>query len=215
MLGGSLAGHFILDSAPGPLLTWLFNRVIAPRGDRIVVGSLIKGLQGDDVPGGVRESNVTPGPIPCSQWTETYEPLPAEAVGMLRERADEAAQLALPALRRILCESALGGLGVKDFFLEAGKGLSGKELVHTTYFDSDAVLTLIAAHIQMASAGPAGTPKAEQLSGDREWVRRFKTTVEDTLLARLPPLETDPRRVLLRTRRFGGGPIFVRTRHSE
>jgi hypothetical protein len=207
LLGGSLVGHFVLDTAPGPIVTGFYNHVIARRGDRMVTAALIKGLQGDDVPGGVRELTVAPGPIPSNQWAATYPPLPAETVHTLRRRVDQAAQDALPAVRQILCESALGGLGVKDFFVEVGRGLSGKELVHTTYLDSDDVLELISAHIEAMSDGETG---GDRLSGARQWVRQFKATLQNTVLAGLPPLEPSPRSVLLRSRRFGGGPIFVR-----
>ena len=83
---------------------------------------------------------VTPSPV--AELTHLFPPLPAPLSKRILGTADHHAKDIAPLLRTLLGQASLAQ-GIEGFCKE----LSGKELVHTSYFDHSAVMELISANI--------------------------------------------------------------------
>ena len=119
---------------------WLFNKSLAPLGDRFITSQLARGAQGNDRPG-TAVSEVTTGPVP---FEGGYPPIPEPIDARLVALADEQAREVVPELRGMLgklasSEAQLLERGTMDTYADA--------LIHTSYFADDDVLKMIAWHI--------------------------------------------------------------------
>ncbi|TWU27467.1 alpha/beta hydrolase [Bythopirellula polymerisocia] len=119
------------------LLAPLFNWVFRPAIDSLVKGLVIRSAQGNDRPS-AHVVAVLPSPV----MNETIPALPEHLSKKMLNEADQHAGQVVPKFRQLLgCPSFTSGL---ESFSEQ---LSGKELVHTSYFDHSEVLDLIAMNI--------------------------------------------------------------------
>jgi len=147
--------------------TWAYNRLIAPALDALVWNSIRQSLQGADRVGWF-VSDVSHAP---TAELETAQPLPLMTSDALRKMADSATQAQAPKLRSLLAQFASSGFGILS--KAGGEVFTGKELVHTSYFDNEDVRSLIAFHIgatQRAEAGheAAGNPYLDSWYATRQ-----------------------------------------------
>jgi hypothetical protein len=122
------------------VLTPVFNSLLRPFLDNMVRSIVVKSAQGNNRPG---TEVVEIGPAP---WADEDAPHPTSLPEWLNQRlvnqANESAREIVPKLRSILAApSFVSGL-------EAwGKDSIGREMIHTSYFDHEEVLDLIAMHV--------------------------------------------------------------------
>jgi len=134
------------------VLTPLFNSILRPFLDNAVRSLVVKSAQGNNRPGAevvqvstvpwITEGATPPGPLP--DWLNHR----------LVQDANESTRKTIPKLRGILAGPSLAS-GLKSW----RKASSGRELIHTSYFDHNEVLDLIAMHI-VGSCDAALWPKA-------------------------------------------------------
>ena len=117
------------------VLSPLFNRWLQPPIDQMVRNVVRRAAQGNDRPSATIVA-VTPSPV--SDLANQVPPLPKAISDRILCTADHHARDIAPMLRRLLGQASLAQ-GVQGFCKE----LSGKELVHTSYFDHAAVMELI------------------------------------------------------------------------
>jgi len=142
------------------------NLLLAPLGDRFIGEQTRHAGAGIDVPGVyAAQVQTTPFGGPASNG------LPASVDLRVIASSDTYAAALVPQLRRLLAESD-GVAGFKTFF----RDLKLKELVHNSYFDDDAVVRLIAHHINQHSGerAPPDVLDAECA----EWYRSRKVGLE-------------------------------------
>ncbi|WP_153555601.1 lipase family protein [Roseimaritima sediminicola] len=125
------------------LLGWSFNLLLQPLLDRVVTAQVIKTLQGNNRPGG-KIVSVHPWPAE-SILRRDYPPLPGWLCERLVQRADQGARNMAPQLRRLLAASPLS---LAD---RLATQVSGSELVHTSYFEHEDIVNLLALHIAWAT----------------------------------------------------------------
>lgn len=121
------------------VLSPIFNRWLQPPIDRLVRNAVTKAAQGNDRPSSTIVA-VTPSPV--AELTHLFPPLPAPLSKRILCTADHHARDIAPMLRKLLGQASLAQ-GMEGFCKE----LSGKELVHTSYFDHSAVMELISCNI--------------------------------------------------------------------
>ena len=147
------------------LLAPLFNWVFRPAIDSLIKGLVIRSAQGND-----RPSAHVVAVLPTPVLNEPIPALPEHLSKKILIEADRHAGQVVPKFRQLLgCPSFTSGL--EGFSAQ----LSGKELVHTSYFDHSEVLDLIAMNI-VSSTREAN----EQLTANSEnslltsWFQDFK-----------------------------------------
>lgn len=119
----------------------VYNRWLQPLLDGAVRRMVIRSAQGNDRPTATIV-DVTPSPV--SELRECAPPLPSRLNERIVSVADHHARDIAPLLRRLLASASFTS-GLESFCQE----LSGKELVHTSYFDHSEILDLIASNITM------------------------------------------------------------------
>ncbi len=148
------------------LMAPLYNRVVHPTLDGTIRTVVLRAAQGNDRPTATL-IDVTPSPIPD---LTTAAPLPELLNAKLLSFANRHAHELVPQLRKLLARPSFSG-GLQAF----GQQLSGKELVHTAYFEQDDVLRLIAANINWETNGvdhsEGSPPMATWLT---KWFASFK-----------------------------------------
>lgn len=118
----------------------LFNRLIRPLLDSKIREIVIKTAQGNDRPA-AQVVAVSPHPILASPEDEAPA-LPEHLRNAIRDLADQHANELGPKLRVLLAQPSVTA-GLENF----GRTLSGRELVHTSYFDHAEVIDLLALNI--------------------------------------------------------------------
>jgi hypothetical protein len=126
------------------VMTPVFNKLLRPFLDRMVRSFVVKSAQGNNRPGTeVVEVSVAPWHVDASTQPQ---PLPAWFNEQLVHEANESAKEVVPKLRNLLAAPSFT-TGLKSF----SQSSKGGELVHTSYFDHEEVLDLLAMHIAGAS----------------------------------------------------------------
>lgn len=127
------------------VLAPLFNRFARPAVDSLVRSFVIKTAQGNNRPAAeVVEVSSTPWK---SEQTGNTSPLPEWLNQKIVDSANEHSREIAPKLRKMLAGPAFVG-GPEAF----GAALSGRELVHTSYFDHPEILNLLAKHIASSNS---------------------------------------------------------------
>jgi hypothetical protein len=124
----------------------IFNRLIRPLLDSKIREIVIKTAQGNDRPA-AHVVAVSPHPILQTPESEV-PPLPDHLQTSIRQHADHHANELGPKLRVLLSQPSMTA-GLEGF----SKTLSGRELVHTSYFDHQEVIDLLALNICWSRAG--------------------------------------------------------------
>ncbi len=161
------------------VLTPVFNFLLRPFLDKVVRSVVIKAAQGNNRPG---TEVVEVGPMPWNSDDSTpLHPLPNWLNERLVQDANESAREIVPKLRVFLAAPTFVS-GLESW----GKGSRGQELIHTSYFDHEEVLDLLAMHIagscQLAQWFEHGlTPQRLELA---EWLIEAKMHVGSELFAK-------------------------------
>jgi hypothetical protein len=121
------------------VLAPIYNRFLHPSVDSALRSIVTRSAQGNDRPT-ANIVDVTPSPL--SECLPLAPTLPAALNEKILVRADQYARDIAPKLRRLLGQPSFTS-GLEAF----GKELSGEELVHTSYFDHQEILELIASNI--------------------------------------------------------------------
>jgi len=121
------------------ILSPVFNRWLQPPLDRLVRNIVTRAAQGNDRPSSTICA-VTPSPV--AELQHLVPPLPPQLSKRILSSADHHARDIAPMLRQLLGQASLAE-GIEGFCKE----LSGRELVHTSYFDHSAVMELISCNI--------------------------------------------------------------------
>lgn len=162
------------------VVTPIYNWLVRPALDRLVRSLVIKTLQGNNRPA-AEVVQVSPAPV-IARGVGTMPALPDELNDRIVRAADASAQDIAPKLRKLIALPTVVS-GLEAF----GATLSGRELVHTSYFDHPEVLSLIAMHVAWAHgetnwAGYRGSAD----SGVVAWLRTAKRQVGVELPAPVP-----------------------------
>ncbi|MEM1303713.1 MAG: hypothetical protein AAGG46_02395 [Planctomycetota bacterium] len=152
------------------LVAPLFNRFIRPAADKQVRQIVTRAAQGNDRPTAELVA-VTPTPVdaPCAG----FRPLPREINDRLRRHADREARDFAPKLRELLCQPSFS-LGADAF----GDQLTGRELIHTSYFDHEEVAAMIGCNVSLAEPPAAVSDACRQAPYlIRAWIAHNKAVV--------------------------------------
>jgi hypothetical protein len=161
------------------------------------VCAVLSGLcQGNNRPGTAVEK-VTVGPLPADH--QAYPHLPESVDQAIIRIADAVAARTVGKVRRAFGQIAMGGL---EWNLgPLNEALSGKELVHTSYFEAPGVLELIALHIaEHTRHAHSQRLRAAMPDELHEWYRQCLAAVRCHVLDRLTapgrrkPTVKEPRR---------------------
>ena len=146
------------------------------------VCAVLSGLcQGNNRPGTVVEK-VTAGPVPADH--HAYPHLPASVDEAIVRTADGVAARTIGKVRRAFGQIAMGGPEWK--LAPLSEALSGKELVHTSYFDVPGVLQLLCWHIAEHTRHADLQLLAARMPAELlEWYRVFGAAVRGHVLDRL------------------------------
>lgn len=131
---------------------WIFapvyNVAILPFLDSTIRGVVIRSAQGNNRPA-ARVVAVAPTPILPPEAPD-LPPLPAKIRARILAQADQHANRLGPAIRQLLSRPSFTA-GLESF----GKDLTGRELVHTSYFNDPDVLNLLAENIHWSQTEPS------------------------------------------------------------
>lgn len=122
----------------------LWNRTIVSWSNKLISSALSKNLQGNNRPGAVA-CEVMAGPV--SVGLNAYPPLPRSVEERLISLANDEAKKVIPRIRSVFGQVALGSEGMSQLMKEVGVEFTGKELVHTSYFNHSEVLDLLCVHL--------------------------------------------------------------------
>jgi len=186
------------------VLSPVFNWLIKPVVNNLVRRLVVKSAQGNNRPT-AEVIAVLPSPVLLDRETR-FPPLPPDLDRRIVEKADRFAGHIAPKLRQLLAEPSFTS-GLERF----GKALSGKELVHTSYFDHPEILQLLCLNMAWSrrDQGYASRVNARK-PGLVSWFALFKSAVGEKVLP-LPqppdlvvPTPAHPRWLTPRRRRLDG-----------
>jgi hypothetical protein len=155
----------------------IYNWILAPLGDRFVRKRIKNSATGNDRPG-TYAREIEKAPLID---TDALPHLPAQIEDALTSAADRATKEAAPRLRNLLGRLSSGlGKGLAAEIQESG--LSGRELIHTSYFDNSDIALLIAQHVTNHSRSPEELEIPDDI---KQWRQQFDNAV-DRLVAEQP-----------------------------
>jgi hypothetical protein len=141
--------------------------------DRVVRSLVVKTAQGNNRPS-AEVIAVSPFPVP-ELGADAHPALPAVLNARLVDRANQHARDIAPKLRDLLAEPSFVA-GLERF----GHALSGRELIHTSYFDHPPILDLLSLHVAWARQDHASLRRASQIEEDLwNWFCEFKRSVQE------------------------------------
>jgi hypothetical protein len=144
----------------------MYNRLVRPVLDSKIRDIVIKTAQGNDRPA-AHVVAVSPHPV-LPPPAESAPPLPESLSLTIRKQADQHANELGPKLRVLLAQPSLTA-GLEGF----SQALSGRELVHTSYFDHPDVLDLLA--LNVSSSRERVLPRRSSTSAEIvHWFSDFK-----------------------------------------
>ena len=154
------------------VVTPIFNAAVRPILDRLIRSFLVKSAQGNNRPA-AEVVQVTPTPWDAD-LDQGAPSLPKWLDAESSAPANDSARNIAPKLRQLLAlPSFVSGLE------SLGTTISGRELVHTSYFDHPEILDLIAMHITWACGEPnwaAGSRAAVELVSWFQEAKRYTGT---------------------------------------
>lgn len=165
-----LSDIFALLSRP---YYWLFapiyNWFVHPAVDSQVRNIVLRAAQGNDRP---TATLIDVTPTPLVETAETVPPfLPALLNVKLLSFANRHAHELVPQLRGLIAQNSFAS-GLEAF----GESLSGRELVHTSYFEHAEILKLIAANM---CCDASEAERASMLKSMPPWLRRWFMAFKD------------------------------------
>jgi hypothetical protein len=158
------------------LLAPVYNRLFRPVLDGIVRSHVTKTAQGNNRPS-AEVIAVSPTPIEQEDLMN-LPPMPDWLSAKITEEANRHASGMAPKLRALLAQPSFVS-GLETF----GTALSGRELVHTSYFEHAEVLQLLAMHIAWGRGDRAHLIRlSEQETYLIAWLRLFKARMGERLI---------------------------------
>ncbi|MFV2069286.1 MAG: hypothetical protein ACC645_20160, partial [Pirellulales bacterium] len=161
------------------ILAPLFNNLLRPVLDRVVRSHVIKTAQGNNRPA-AEVVEVLPAPKLLSDPVLPPS-IPESLNRKIVQEADRCASDIAPKLRNLLAQPSFTA-SLAAF----GKNISGRELVHTSYFDHPEILELLLMNIAWSNGDTrffcALRSRQHDLVG---WFQQFKAVVGVTLDTRL------------------------------
>ena len=155
------------------MLAPVFNHFLRPLLDRVVRSLVVKTAQGNNRPS-AEVIAVSPFPVP-ELGADAHPALPAALNARLVDRANQHARDIAPKLRDLLAEPSFVA-GLERF----GHALSGRELIHTSYFDHPPILDLLSLHVAWARQDHSSLRRASQIEEDLwNWFCEFKRSVQE------------------------------------
>jgi hypothetical protein len=155
------------------MLAPVFNHFLRPLLDRAVRSLVVKTAQGNNRPA-AEVIAVSPFPVPDSA-ADAHPALPAALNARLVDRANQHARDIAPKLRDLLAEPSFVA-GLERF----GHALSGRELIHTSYFDHPPILDLLSLHVAWARQDHSSLRRTFQSEEDLwNWFCEFKRSVQE------------------------------------
>lgn len=166
-------------------LASLCLRILAPLGDGFIWSHLKRNLAGNDRPG-TEVYAILPVPV---EGLENCPHLPQDMCNQLRVEADREAANLSPRLRAGLAAAAIRG-GLAAFVNADTTGFTGRELVHTSYFSQQSVMSLVSQHVasNMTITEQAAVGRAAPIISPAKWLGEF-ATLRDEGLSRLKPVD--------------------------
>ena len=149
------------------------NRWLTPRVSKAVSNLTLHTAQGSDIRG-VILAYVSPWPLPLNK---PCAGLPEQLATRLEKSATEHAAALVPNLRQILVRTALDEIPLQAAVAANGHYLSGRELVHTSYFDDTDVLKLILLHISRSMTRATRVASSERGDHLAEWLQATSAAV--------------------------------------
>ncbi len=144
----------------------LYNALCRPILDRTVRSRVVKTAQGNNRPS-AEVVAISPAPVDVGKLPQLPDWLDAKLV----ETANQHAIDITPKLRRLLAAPCFSS-GLETF----GSTLSGRELIHTSYFDHDEILDLLAMHVALASGRQPRVNRCDERTAKlRVWLKEFKS----------------------------------------
>ena len=157
--------------------TPVLNFVLAPLGDRYVWRKIKDKSVGNDRPGAHANRVET---MPVSGYPGIPS-IPQRVENDLGAEADAALQEAAATFRSML--GRLGnGMGKGLFEELKASGLSGRELIHTSYFDNPDITILVGEHIRGASGMDIQTEMPDDL---RRWMEQYRAVIGQVIATRV------------------------------
>ncbi len=149
-------------------------------------GFVIKAAQGNNRPAA---HVIDVSTIPVQQQADSHPSLPDWLDRKIIDAANQCSGDIAPKLRQLMAEPSFAA-GLERF----GNAISGRELVHTSYFDHPEIMTLLAMHI--AWSKNRQQPVSFDSPSDRElavWMSQFKAASNaEVRVAGVPPQRVDP-----------------------
>jgi len=163
----------------------LYNHLLRPILDSVVRTRVIKTAQGNNRPA-AEVVEVLPAPKVLTE-EEIPPQIPESLNRKVVQEADRHASDIAPKLRNLLAQPSF-----TDSLATFGKSISGRELVHTSYFDHPEILELLLMNVAWSrnDAGFFWLPRTRQ-HDLCAWFQQFKAAVGETVDASLfdSPLE--------------------------
>jgi hypothetical protein len=152
------------------LLAPFYNRFICPAVDKKVRNLVVRSAQGSDRP---TATLIDVTPVPIADASHLSPPLPALMNAKLLSFANQHAHDMVPKLRKLIASPSFTA-GLESF----GGQLSGKELVHTGYFDHAEVIKLIAANMAWETEAELSSVMRSIPPWLRKWLLAYKQGVD-------------------------------------
>ena len=161
----------------------VFNAFLRPYLDGVVRSFVVKTAQGNNRPAAV-VVEVSVAPVSADS-PDQFPPIPEWVDAKVVAQANANASGIAPKLRTLLAQPSFF-CGLEEF----GESISGRELVHTSYFDHMEILDLLTLHVAWAVGDEESfrrlAPPQRPLAA---WLRRFKQQLDG---ASGLPHATDP-----------------------
>jgi hypothetical protein len=145
----------------------LSNRFLAPLLDRIFRRNMRDIAFGSDAPGTeIRDVMATPFDL-----NDSVPSIPHEITEQMVQAANDGLRSSplLSQARSLIAQATLGGMSYSEMAGYLSGSFNGSELVHTGYFDQDAVLEMLALHIEISR----GDSPDSAMPSARDWIQEF------------------------------------------
>lgn len=151
-------------------LYWLFNNMVAPISDKFISSQIKQGAFGDNCPG-MTIQGVSNNP---THHIEQSFPLSDETSLELKNGADEHIKALAPHLRTALTKSAMEFSDLSNI-LNTSVRITGKELIHTSYFLNENICNLLIMHMVNKINGN----NISSSKNNTKWLNDFYTFSKD------------------------------------
>ena len=154
------------------LVAPIYNNLFRPSLDTMIRGMVVKTAQGNNRPS-AEVVDVAPCPL-IPPYGPNVPPVPESISKKILEVADQSSQSLGPKLRKLIAQPSF--VSSMDSF---GMDLSGKELVHTSYFDHNPILDFLAMNILWSRDASAIDVPPQTTTEMKAWFLAYKSHLAD------------------------------------